>query len=97
VCTVVAQKTEGKIEKKLTEWVCPCNISYGMQMKQKVSLTGLLLRTNHRCITTDLNQSMLQCNGNFPVHLQPKSLRLLVHHQLGKLCLQCFGILKEYC
>jgi hypothetical protein len=34
-----------------------------MQM-EKTCLTGLLLETNHGCITTNPNQSMLQCNGN---------------------------------
>jgi hypothetical protein len=64
--------------KKLTEWVCPCNISYGMHMKEKMCLTGLLLGTNHGCITTNPNQSELQCNGNIPVHLQPKSSKFKV-------------------
>jgi hypothetical protein len=27
---------------------------------------------NHGCITTNPNQNVLQCNGNIPVHLQPK-------------------------
>jgi hypothetical protein len=85
-----------KIEKKIkwTEWLCPCNISYGMQM-EKICLTVLLLGTNHGCITTNPNQSMLQCNGNIPVHLQPKSLRS--SHHLGRSCLPYFGILRENC
>jgi hypothetical protein len=33
-----------------------------------------IVRTSHGCITTNLNQSVLQCNGNIPVHIQPKSL-----------------------
>jgi hypothetical protein len=45
-----AQRTEGS-RKKLTKWVSPCNISYGMQMKDKISLTRLLLGMNHGCIT----------------------------------------------
>jgi hypothetical protein len=61
----------------------------------KICLTGFLLGTNHGCVNTNLNQSMLQCNRSIPVHLQPKSLRLC--HQLGSLCLPCFGILREYC
>jgi hypothetical protein len=65
-----------RIETKLTERVCPCNISYGMQMKEKICLIGLLLETNHGCVTTNLNQSMLQHSGNIPVHLQSKNLRL---------------------
>jgi hypothetical protein len=42
-------------------------------MKEKIYLTGLLLRINHGCITTNPNQSVLQCNGSIPVHLQPNS------------------------
>jgi hypothetical protein len=91
--TVSAQKTEGS-RKKLTEWVCPCSISYSMQM-EKISLTGSLLGKNHGSITTNLNQSVLQCNGNNPVHPQPRSSKLKV--QLGRLCLACFGILTEHC
>jgi hypothetical protein len=53
-------------------------------MKEKIliCLTGLLLGTNHGCFTTNPNQSVLQCNGNIPLHLQPKSLRLRVCPQL---------------
>jgi hypothetical protein len=39
-------------------------------------LNTFLLRTNHGCTTTNPNQSVLQCNGNIPVHLKPKRLRL---------------------
>jgi hypothetical protein len=35
---------ELKEREKITEWVCVCNISYGMQMKKRIGLTGLLLR-----------------------------------------------------
>jgi hypothetical protein len=96
VRTVGVQRTEG-LRKNEGNGVCPCNVSYGIQMKEKLCLTGLLLRTNHGCITTNPNQSVLQCNRNIPVHLlvQPKSLRLC--HQLGSLCMPCFGILGEYC
>jgi hypothetical protein len=79
----------------LHDRVCPCNISYSMQMKETICLTGLLLGMTHVCITTNLNQSIFQCNGNIPVHPQPKSLRL--HHRLGRLCLPCFEIIREYC
>jgi hypothetical protein len=65
---------ELKDRERITEWVCPCKTSYGMQTK-KICLTGLLPVTNHRCITTNSNQSVLQCNGNIRVHLQPKCLR----------------------
>jgi hypothetical protein len=43
-------------------------------MQIKMCLTGLLLETNHECITTNPNQNVLQCNGNIKVHLQPKTL-----------------------
>jgi hypothetical protein len=66
-----------------------------MKEKIKVCLTGLLLGTNHGCITTSPNQSVLQCNGNISVHVQQKSLRL--RDQLGRLYLPCFRILREYC
>jgi transposase len=42
VHTVGAHRTKGS-RKKLTEWVCPCNISYSIQMKENICLTGLLL------------------------------------------------------
>jgi histone-lysine N-methyltransferase SETMAR len=49
-----------------------------MQMKAKVYLTGFLLGTNHGCITTNPNQSVLQCNGNIPVSFQPNSSKFNV-------------------
>jgi hypothetical protein len=70
---VGAQRTEGS--RKKTKWVCPCSICYSMQMKEKICLTGLLLGTNHGCITTNPNQSVLQCSRNIPVYL-------LVNHKL---------------
>jgi hypothetical protein len=33
-------------------------------------------------------------NANIPLHLQPKGLSL--HHQMGRLCLSCFWILRQY-
>jgi hypothetical protein len=53
---------ELKDRKKLNKWVCLCNISYGtsMQIKEKICLTGLLLGTNHGCITTNMNKRVLQ-------------------------------------
>jgi hypothetical protein len=42
-------------------------------------------------------RATVQWKIKIPLHLQPKSLRLRVWHQLGRLCLQCFGILREYC
>jgi hypothetical protein len=70
---------------------------FDMQMKEKICLTGLLLGTDRGCVTTYPNQSVLQCDGGFPVDLllQPKSLNL--RHQLGRLFLPCFVILREYC
>jgi hypothetical protein len=41
-----------------------------MQM-ETICRRELLLGTNHGCITTNLVQSVLECNGNIPVHLQP--------------------------
>jgi hypothetical protein len=57
----------------------------------------------HRIVTGDesraryyqANQSVLQCSEKIPIHLHPKSLSLRL--QLGKLCLSCSGILREYC
>jgi hypothetical protein len=87
---------ERKDRKKITEWVRPRNVPYIMQMEEKICLTGLILGTNHGCITTNPNQSVLQCNGKIKAHLvQPKSLRL--RHHLGRLCVPCFRILREYC
>jgi hypothetical protein len=68
----------------------PPSLSYGMHMKEKICLTGLFLEMNHGCITTNPNQSVLQCNGNFPVHFQPKRSRS--RHQLGRLCLPFLGL-----
>jgi hypothetical protein len=61
-------------------------------MKEKilVYLTGLLLGTNHGCFTTNPNQSMLQFNGNIPVHLQPKSSTFNVTPSAGKVMLTVF-------
>jgi hypothetical protein len=62
-----------------------------MQLKEKIRIIGLLLGTNHGYITTNPNQSVLQCNGNIPVHLQPKSLTLRVcMASAGKVMLTVF-------
>jgi hypothetical protein len=61
-----------RIQKKWTKLVCPCNISYGMQMKEMICFTGYLLRPNHGCITMNSNQTIIKCNENIPVHLPPK-------------------------
>jgi hypothetical protein len=91
VRTVSAQRTEGSRKNE------PCKIYHGIQMKEKMCLTGLFLGTNHRCITTNPNQSVLHCGGNIPVLLQPRSLKLRIWHQPGRLCLPCFEFLEEYC
>jgi hypothetical protein len=36
-----------RIENEQAECICPCNISYAMQMKEKICLTGWLLGTTH--------------------------------------------------
>jgi transposase len=89
VCTWwLSTKLKHREKVKRTEWVCPCNISYSMQMnKILVCLTRLLLGTNHGCFTTNMNQSVLQCNGNIPVHLQPKSSKFKVTPSAGKVML----------
>jgi hypothetical protein len=57
-----------------------------MQM-EKISLTVLLLGTNHGYITTNPNESMLQCSRNIPVHLHPKSSKFKVTPSVGKVML----------
>jgi hypothetical protein len=53
VCTQwVPREVKGR--EKWSEWVCPCNIFHCKQMKEKTCLTGLLLGTNHECITTNI-------------------------------------------
>jgi hypothetical protein len=61
-----------------------------MQKKEKICGIRLLLRKNQECITTDLNQSLLQCNGNIPLYLQPKSLKSKVTPSAGKVMLTVF-------
>jgi hypothetical protein len=58
-----------------------------MRMEEKICLTCLLLGTNHG-FTTNPNGSVLQCSGNIPVHLEPKSLKLLA--SAGKVILTVF-------
>jgi hypothetical protein len=55
--------------------------------KEKIRLTEFLLRTNHGWITTNPNQSVLQCNGHIPVHLQHKSSKFKVTPSAGKVML----------
>jgi hypothetical protein len=61
-----------------------------MQMKEKACLTGLLLGTNHKFITTNLNQSVLQCSGNISVHVQPKTFKVTSTPSAGKVVLTVF-------
>jgi hypothetical protein len=61
----------------------------------KIYLTGLLQGMNHGYIITNPNQSMLQCNENGPIHLQPKKFKVMP--SAGKVMLTMFGILREYC
>jgi hypothetical protein len=49
-----------------------------MQMKEKICLTCLLLGTNHGCITTNPNQSVLQCNGNGGVEVTQRTVKRLL-------------------
>jgi hypothetical protein len=60
-----------------------------MQMKM-MCLTGLLLGTDHGCITINQNQSVLQWNGNIPVHLQPKGSKFKVTPSAGKVMIIAF-------
>jgi histone-lysine N-methyltransferase SETMAR len=59
-------------------------------MKEKICLTGLLLGTIYGCITTNPNQSVLQCSGNIPVHLQQKRSKFMVTPSAGKVMLTVF-------
>jgi hypothetical protein len=65
-----------KAEKKWTEWVCPWNISYGMQMKEKIFLTGLLLGMNCRCITTKLKSKQASMQWNHPSSPSTKKFKV---------------------
>jgi hypothetical protein len=53
-------------------------------------LNRIVPRMTHGCITTNLNQIMLQCNGNNHVHLQPKSPKFKVMPSAGKVMLTVF-------
>jgi hypothetical protein len=52
-------------------------------------LNRLLLGTNHGCITTNPNQSVLQCNGN--ILSSPSDKKLEVTPSAGKVMLTLFG------
>jgi histone-lysine N-methyltransferase SETMAR len=81
-----------RIKRVWIEWVCPCNISssYSIQMKEKLCLTGLLLWTNHGCITTNSNWSVLQCNWKHPSSPSTKKLKFKSTPIAGNLRLSAF-------
>jgi hypothetical protein len=56
--------------------VCARWMSRKLKDREKICSTELLLGTNHGCIITNPNKIVLQLNGNIPVHLQLKCLRL---------------------
>jgi hypothetical protein len=58
-------KDREKMNRKGLSWqyLLPC------PDEGEICLTRLLLGTNHDCIITNPNQSVLQCNGNIPLHL----------------------------
>jgi histone-lysine N-methyltransferase SETMAR len=45
---------------------------------------------NHGCITTNANQSVFQCNGNIPVHLQQKKFKVARTPTAGRVMLTMF-------
>jgi hypothetical protein len=47
-----------------------------MQMKEKICLIGLLLGTNHGCITINPNQSVLQCSVKPPSSPSTKKFKV---------------------
>jgi hypothetical protein len=50
----------------------------------------LFLKTDHGCIITNPNQTVLQCNENIPVHRHPKSSNFKVTPLAGKVMLTVF-------
>jgi hypothetical protein len=76
------------IQKKLTEWVCPCNIYCGTQIKEKISLTGLLLGANYEYISTNPNQSVLRCKRKHPS--PPSTKKFKVTPSTGKVVFTVF-------
>jgi hypothetical protein len=77
-----------------TEWTCSCNIRYADEVK--ICLTRLLLGTNPGAsLPTEINAcSNAMETSQFTFNQTARSLRL--SQQLGRLCLLCFGILREY-
>jgi hypothetical protein len=71
------------------------NISYGMQMQEKLCLTGLLLGTNPGASLPTRIKACFSAMETTNFTFNQKSLRL--HHQLGRFYSPCFGILTEYC
>jgi hypothetical protein len=76
-----------RIEKRWTEWECSCNISCSMQMKEKI-VTGDESWVHH--YQPESKRASMQ--WKHPSSPSTKKLR----HQLGRLCLPCFEILREY-
>jgi hypothetical protein len=82
-CVPTELKVRDRI--KWTEWVCSCNIFYGIEMKEKIRL---LLGTNHGCITTDPNHRGLQFTSSSP---SAKKYKVSRTPSVGKLMLTVFG------
>jgi hypothetical protein len=59
-------------------------------MKEKICLIESFPGTNQVCITIDPNHSVLQCNGNIPVHLQSKRSKFKVTPSAEKVMLPVF-------
>jgi hypothetical protein len=54
-----------KTKKKTIQWVWPCNIPYGMQIKEKICVTGLLLGTKGRAVAQRLDAGFPQRRPGF--------------------------------
>jgi hypothetical protein len=87
VQTVGAQRTEES--RKMNQMGLSLQYPYGMQMKEKICLTGFLLQTNHGCITTNPNHSVFQCNGNKHPS-SPSTKKFKVITSAGKVMLTVF-------
>jgi hypothetical protein len=74
-----------------------------MQMKEKISLTGLLLGRTHGWITINPNQSVLQCYGNIETEVrkwlreQPKALYSAGLYALVKRWKKCINAGRGLC
>jgi hypothetical protein len=88
VHVVGAQRTEGLRKNEpngsvLATSLTVCRLRKGM-------LNRIVTGDESRCITTNPNQSVLQCNGNIPVHLQPKYSKFKVTSLARKVFLAVF-------